>query len=638
MKFGKHIVAQQERHDEFHYVNYKLLKQDIKKVVDGHRSEGAGKALEINESVFEAGLSNEIRLVNECFERNCSELLTEIANIAESLNGDSTQAAIGCGDEWSAGSTACASTSTAFVETGAWSALGNSAACLQRLVDVLSLIDKLRKYAVWNAVAVVKILKKRQKQTGLGRENGTMERAAWLSRQSFFSGADFAELHAKVDSLGQLLVLKLAGSDSLPETNSPAPAQRCPICLEDMSDTVELSCSHRFCWKCYVLGPIAYQPGEYRISQCPICRAEASLGSQAPQHHGALSHFLRTYFPRGCTPGGNYLPLKNSLQAAHDKEENEAGEMADAVQQLMQAVVASEAKPRVRSTSAGSSDAPKKDSVTHSALPRELPTDFFSTLPPCDTTKSETTMKAAQQLEWLQRAGLRDPFCLDGPPYCALCSEALAMEAVVTTPCKHHFHKICVQRLDQPNCPICEAKLPFECFLPAEHPLVHRGFRVVSQVDYRPQFPGGPSRLGGGWPLHQPPPESLYGPGGSVIKSYLHRIPCRPRAEIVEQQEEGGGLIQDPAGLSSTMLNTRSAASSAASSASESASEGSEASSGEEDAEPQKRWLYHALGKMRRVDAGHKGREPIDDAMALGVSAQDDPNSKPKVLCIGKHI
>lgn len=54
------------------------------------------------------------------------------------------------------------------------------------------------------------------------------------------------------------------GSSNLADSlvGSPGKIQRfdeeatCPICMEALIDTVELGCSHRFCWRCFVLGPI----------------------------------------------------------------------------------------------------------------------------------------------------------------------------------------------------------------------------------------------------------------------------------------------------------------------------------------------------------------------------------------------
>ncbi|CAE7255033.1 TRY3, partial [Symbiodinium necroappetens] len=257
-------------HADLHYVEYKLLKkkcgsqvhskqqQRIKDVVGRLQASELAEALTAN-TVFEEELAAEIGRVNQCFSQNQHDLLDRTAQLAEEL-----QQRKGCSDE------------------GGRIALSRADA-MRQLVDILQEVDQLRKYAVWNAVAVVKILKKRRKQTSFGIEDTAAERAGWMSRQCFFSGSDFAELHASVESLGHMLVL----SEILPEeaghehaayrSKSNQEPQQCPICLDTISDMVELSCKHRFCWKCFVLGPIAFQPGEYRITQCPICRRETQV-------------------------------------------------------------------------------------------------------------------------------------------------------------------------------------------------------------------------------------------------------------------------------------------------------------------------------------------------------------------------
>ncbi|CAE7587454.1 TRY3 [Symbiodinium sp. CCMP2456] len=269
MKFGKSIGSQQEGHADLHYVEYKLLKKKIKDVVGRLQASELAEALTAN-TVFEEELAAEIGRVNQCFSQNQHDLLDRTAQLAEELHQRK-----GCSDEGGG---------VAFSRADA----------MRQLVDILQEVDQLRKYAVWNAVAVVKILKKRRKQTSFGIEDTAAERAGWLSRQGFFSGSDFAELHASVESLGHMLVL----SEILPEdagyehaayrSQSNQEPQQCPICLDTISDMVELSCKHRFCWKCFVLGPIAFQPGEYRITQCPICRRETQLEESDEAAAGSL--------------------------------------------------------------------------------------------------------------------------------------------------------------------------------------------------------------------------------------------------------------------------------------------------------------------------------------------------------------
>jgi hypothetical protein len=249
MKFGKFIWSQQEVNTHLHYVEYKALKNVICDVVENLKSSDIAQALTTN-TRFEETLAAEIGRVNECFAQRQQELLKRAGDLSDGVQRDN----------------------------GSGSSRRPEA--LRRLVELLAEVDQLRKYAVWNAVAVVKILKKRRKQTSFGLEDVASEKAGWLSRQSFFSGSEFAELHAAVESLGHVLVLsELELADGAAPRPELAPRfakepQQCPICLDNISDVIELPCSHRFCWKCFVLKPIAFQPGEYRITQCPICRKE----------------------------------------------------------------------------------------------------------------------------------------------------------------------------------------------------------------------------------------------------------------------------------------------------------------------------------------------------------------------------
>lgn len=215
-------------------------------------------------------------------------------------------------------------------------------------------------------------------------------------------------------------------------------------------------------------------------------------------------------------------------------------------------------------------------------------------------------MRTAQKLQWLQLASCNDPLAVDASMYCSLCSEPLLMEAVVTTPCKHHFHHICVKRLDEPKCPLCLSALPFSYFLPADHPLKESGFRVCQPSKYRPHFPGGPSKGCGGFPLHRPPPMQLLGPGGSTMKSYLHRIP--PMGSVDDEEPES------PASPHFGSQRWDRQESEGASSASGSSSEDTNSEDGLEESEsaafrfghddsmrrPRKdKWAYSALGRMR---------------------------------------
>mmetsp|Transcript_11729 Transcript_11729/g.30101 ORF Transcript_11729/g.30101 Transcript_11729/m.30101 type:complete len:557 (+) Transcript_11729:95-1765(+) len=549
MKFGKSIVSQREGHSKFRYLDYKVLKKDINDVAEKVRTTGLGDALEAN-MVFEEALAAEIRQVNTCFAEKQQGLMNLIASLASELSLG-RKAAEGTASLQEVGSDALAR-------------VGN---LLRRLVDVLHEVDQLRMYAVWNAVAVVKILKKRRKRTKFGLEDMAGERAGWLSRQTFFSGADFAELHAAIESLGNVLVrLELAppSSELAAVLDTAREPRMCPICLDSVTDVVELSCAHAFCWKCFVLGPIAFQPGEYRISSCPICRQETSgtrdTSAARPSGEGGLSTFLRTYFPQ-----------ESRAERGEQKDAREALEMRDVVKVLVEALLGD--------------------------ARRGLPHNFLQSLP-----KSRGPIGAVQKLQWLQLALLGDPFALDGITVCSICSEPLLFEnpdATLTTPCKHHFHRACVQTLTMPECLLCAGPLPHTWFLPPDHPCIGHGFRAVPVEEYRPVFPGGPSRCTGGYPLRQPPPERLLGPGGLRMRSYLHlTVPSAcTGAEFL------GAEVDEPPGHCHGLQNWSGSMNDSASSFSEaSVVSSAESVQAPEQGEQPTSLAYSALGRMRLVD------------------------------------
>jgi len=375
MKFGKSIGSQQDGNLELHYVDYKVLKKRIKDVVEKLQAYELDQALQAN-SLFEKELESEIELVNACFANRQSELLAKAARLSEDLQQGqshcSPAAASASGEASSSSAATCPFVATR--EHGPDS--------FRRLVEILGEVDQLRKYAVWNAVAVVKILKKRRKQTHFGLEDTATERAAWLSRQSFFSGSDFAELHATIESLGHVLViseLQLGGGTAHKLQSPPEEeAQQCPICLETISDMVELSCNHRFCWKCFVLGPIAFQPGEYRITQCPLCRTDTcnpidnqnDVGAGimgVTSSEGLLTRFLHTYFPKELASANKEEDADPAVRNA--VEEREMREVVDTLVKAL--LVDSTMQP------------PTKQEITGA-----VSSDFFQTLPPQPTEKN----------------------------------------------------------------------------------------------------------------------------------------------------------------------------------------------------------------------------------------------------------
>jgi len=222
------------------------------------------------------------------------------------------------------------------------------------------------------------------------------------------------------------------------------------------------------------------------------------------------------------------------------------------------------------------------------------------------------------------------------------------MEAVVTTPCKHYFHRVCINRVDLPQCPLCSCQLPFSWFVPANHPCAEHGFRVVLAQQYRPQFPGGPSRGTCGYPLRQPPPLQLYGPGNFAMASYLHRILPSPDADSEPSPEATSPVPMSPERRPADSPEE-------GSSASESSSEESGSEDGDDAEEGpipkhkhERRWAYGALGRMRILAAPPPAAEAAAlDAATLGgacgreasdAGSADAEQRNPQVLFIGDHL
>jgi len=367
----------------------------------------------------------------------------------------------------------------------------------RRLIAAIEAIDSLRKFAVWNAVAVVKILKKRRKNYGnqAGAVFGDFgnERRQWLERQAFFNGQDFATLQAAVESMAQQLICPKrrevedddnnnnnttvvkqqrparhdssaaaldaashpgseAGQDTLQRLNSDL----CPICLEPQVDTIELDCGHSFCWKCFVLGPICHAQQDYRLEKCPICRKDEKLNKNEEEEESPevvkcetmLSRFMRTYLPNIKNRGGGGNAMMKRSVNADDVYDPLGGE----------------ATPRAL-IQPKSGDDMAKDLMRIVMLLRhtkdEKSSSFFHLVHNQPQVPSMNTIdehKRIQQISWI--ALVSNPLFNVNSTFCTLCCEPLDSEAVEFLPCEHPFHQICLRRNSPSHCPLCRTEVP----------------------------------------------------------------------------------------------------------------------------------------------------------------------------------
>lgn len=360
MKFGKNLAQHQSKYPYLRFLDYKELKKVIKlepEIFGPLRQEAADRH-------FNDCLTREIEAVNICFS-------TRVAQIFESL------------------------TNTVSIESNI--PISDS---LRLVMKISEDVEVLRRFAVWNAVAVVKILKKRTKAHGKLAISTLPTSEWWLSQQLFFSGSDFAELQAALESVAARLSRERLAelSDKLSPELVPdeSAEERCPICLERCVDAVELSsCGHRFCWKCVVLGPIAFAPGEYRLSRCSVCRNEQPL-DPTRNFKSVVSSQLQ------------YLS-----QIAQATEGNDSGDGPDPSEEL-----------ELIFKSAGGAPAKSSEKNNQQAI--------------------EASVVCSLNF------------------FCSLCCEPLLLEAITTTPCKHHFHRVCLEKYADPSCPLCDAPLPLD--------------------------------------------------------------------------------------------------------------------------------------------------------------------------------
>lgn len=353
------------------------------------------------------------------------------------------------------------------------------------------------------------------------------------------------------------------------------------------------------------------------MSTCPICRSVTDMFAEDGRSTetqdtsvltgGILTRFLHTYFGQESLESSDQ-PRARAGMEWNLKSKQSDDEMQTAVSELVRAVLGEVGWQR---STHHDIDKASSDGSNSPCSPALVPDDFFKTLPTKIPMDLQTL--ATQKLVWLQQASSTDPLAFLDSMVCTLCSEMLCVDAVVTTPCKHHFHRVCVSRLQMPQCPLCSGPLPYSWFLPAGHTLGECGFHVVSPQEYNPPFPGGPNLDSGGFPLHTPPPMELFTPNGRSMKSYLHKaLPLSSNDLLTSQQLQNRDSTEPQPALSTSSSDSSEAGSSGDGESPSSSSprqnsfelwNSSEMAGNEGDSS--RKWLFSTVGQMRKYVMNH---------------------------------
>ena len=150
-------------------------------------------------------------------------------------------------------------------------------------------VDSLRNYIVLNYMAVIKIVKKRNKNVD-PLFDGQINAQSILLSQHFYRSRVVADLV----TFTELMTLKHNPSSDKPEKAN----FMCGVCLETLNNPVVLTCGHRFCFSCAVRCT-AQNVIEEEVVQCPSCRKQGPCQASTFKVDTAMTAFLIKTFGVG---------------------------------------------------------------------------------------------------------------------------------------------------------------------------------------------------------------------------------------------------------------------------------------------------------------------------------------------------
>lgn len=259
MKFGKRMRGLASKEWENDYVDYKLLKKQIRQFQDQQIQQACG---EIDEATAAATKAFHAQLVREMEKINAAH--TSIQEQIEFFELLVLRNALG--NRW--------------VLSPA-----KARSFLLDAIEISQKVDAFRRFVVLNSLALVKIAKKFDKALGVTNLKATV--LDDLKQQSFYDAECLDRICVEASALTDRIMLCV-----LPDGNFriDACAVSCPICLStEVKSSITLACEHTFCWSCLS------KAAEHRFNSCPLCRKEQSLDPRYYEIDGLLKRFKRAY-------------------------------------------------------------------------------------------------------------------------------------------------------------------------------------------------------------------------------------------------------------------------------------------------------------------------------------------------------